>query len=245
MDDLMEFWSENNVDASLRTGIDAPAFRFFRIVKGCSVSGDELVSIGAEALSSGFFRVQSQVSLSQTAMYQEARVVGLDVSSGAAVFGLDVQPTDHVLDLCCAPGMKMLLLTEQTETGSVTGVDISEHRLNVTRNVLRKYGAKRARLFLTSGEDFSILAPPSEEERAAAAAGSEAVAYRPTGRRVLGPAGTPDDVALEAPQKKARKKTRQFELPHLLWASDFALSFESYALYDRVKKQKKIIFLFF
>lgn len=239
MDDLLDFWREHNVESALteKIGADAPAFRFFRVVKNSLVSEDELASIGAEALSLGFFRVSSSVGLSQLPMHQEGRIVGLDISSGAAVCALDVQPGHHVLDLCCAPGMKMLLLTEQIETGSVTGVDISQHRLNVTRNLLRKYGAKRARLFQTSGEDFSILAPPSEEERAAAAAatGSLALSYRPVGRRVLGPGGTLDDVALEAPQKKARKKTRQFELPNLLWASDFALGFESYALYDRVR----------
>lgn len=53
----------------------------------------------------------------------------------------------------------MLLLAESAGQGSVTGVDVNEHRLNVTRNVLRKYGAQRVRLFLASGECFMVLAP--------------------------------------------------------------------------------------
>ena len=56
----------------------------------------------------------------------------------------------------------MLMLVEMVDSGSVTGVDVNEHRMNVTRNVLRKYGAKRARLFLTTGEDFRVLAPVSD-----------------------------------------------------------------------------------
>jgi predicted O-methyltransferase YrrM len=54
---------------------------------------------------------------------------------------------------------KMLMLAEMACEGSVTGVDLSEHRLNVTRNVLRKYGAQRVRLFLAAGESFRVLAP--------------------------------------------------------------------------------------
>lgn len=32
----------------------------------------------------------------------------MDLSSGIAVYALDVQPGDHVLDICCAPGKKYL-----------------------------------------------------------------------------------------------------------------------------------------
>lgn len=28
----------------------------------------------------------------------------MDLSSGIAVYALDVQPGEHVLDICCAPG---------------------------------------------------------------------------------------------------------------------------------------------
>jgi ubiquinone/menaquinone biosynthesis C-methylase UbiE len=59
----------------------------------------------------------------------------------------------------------MLMLSELVgEKGSVTGVDVSEHRMNVTRNVLRKYNAQRVRLFLTTGEDFNVLAPVRERQ---------------------------------------------------------------------------------
>ena len=32
----------------------------------------------------------------------------MDLSSGIAVYALDVQPGDHVLDICCAPGNSFL-----------------------------------------------------------------------------------------------------------------------------------------
>lgn len=38
--------------------------------------------------------------------YKDGRIFGMDLSSGIAVYALDVQPGDHVLDICCAPGKK-------------------------------------------------------------------------------------------------------------------------------------------
>lgn len=32
------------------------------------------------------------------------QIYGIDAASGAAILALDVQPGDHVLDLCAAPG---------------------------------------------------------------------------------------------------------------------------------------------
>jgi hypothetical protein len=77
---------------------------------------------------------------------------------------------------------------------------------------------------------------PSEEERLkiAEASGIPIVSYRPVARKLLDDSGIAEDIVLEAPHKKA-KKNRQFELPDLLWSSEFALGFESFALYDRVR----------
>jgi hypothetical protein len=44
--------------------------------------------------------------------YRENKIFGIDLSSGLAVLALQVQPNDHVLDLCCAPGILQLSHSE-------------------------------------------------------------------------------------------------------------------------------------
>ena len=72
----------------------------------------------------------------------------------------------------------------------MTGVDNSELRLSVARNVLRKYEARRVRLFLGSGLVFGLLAPPSAEETQLEKAeaqrqGRPTYSYQPVALRVL------------------------------------------------------------
>ena len=40
------------------------------------------------------------------------KVYGIDVSSGAVVKALGVEAGDHVLDLCCAPGLPFQLTNQ-------------------------------------------------------------------------------------------------------------------------------------
>ena len=80
-------------------------------------------------------------------------IYGIDVSSAIAVHALEISSTDHVLDLCCAPGGKMCLIGDMQghddeSIGTVTGVDLSKHRLGTCKSLLRKYKMRRARLFL-------------------------------------------------------------------------------------------------
>ncbi|RUS23894.1 hypothetical protein BC938DRAFT_474447 [Jimgerdemannia flammicorona] len=86
----------------------------------------------------------------------------MDVSSGVAVHALELNPDDHVLDLCCAPGAKLCMIANllASGTGTVTGVDISPHRAATCRSLVRRYKAgARARLFVADGTVFNVLAP--------------------------------------------------------------------------------------
>jgi hypothetical protein len=198
--ELAAFWREYNVpDELLPKAATEEDVRYFRLTR--KAADDEaglaagLAELGAQPVGPGlpgFYRMSANVGLSSSVLYEQGRVMGCDLSSGAAVLlGLDVQPGHHVLDLCCAPGMKMLLMSELVgETGSVTGVDPNEMRLSVARNVLRKYDARRVRLFLCPGERFSFLAPPSAEEseleiEAATRAGRKSYSYMPVALRTL------------------------------------------------------------
>ncbi len=69
-------------------------------------------------------------------------------------------PGDHILDLCCAPGAKLCMISDRIQrTGSITGVDIAEQRLSVCRTLCSKYGIPNARLFLSDATTFKVLAP--------------------------------------------------------------------------------------
>ena len=115
------------------------------------------------------------MSMTGSPLYTEGHVFGIDVSSGAAVHVLGVQPTDHVLDLCCAPGAKLCMLSKLTGGacasipivqisycvaggGSVTGVDVSMERLSSCRTLVDKYACINVRLVLGDGTSFD--APP-------------------------------------------------------------------------------------
>lgn len=79
----------------------------------------------------------------------------MDAASVLAVQILDPQPGDHVLDLCCAPGMKLSLIGQLVGTnGSITGVDISKQRLAICRSLVKKHRVPRCRLFCADGRTF-------------------------------------------------------------------------------------------
>jgi 16S rRNA C967 or C1407 C5-methylase (RsmB/RsmF family) len=109
-----------------------------------------------------FFSLPIDVKLSSSHSYKGGEVYGLDVSSGLAVRALEITQDDQVLDVCCAPGAKLCYMADligQSGTGIVTGVDISLHRLNTCKSVIRKYKHNRVRLFQHDGTTFNVPPP--------------------------------------------------------------------------------------
>ncbi|KAI9019031.1 S-adenosyl-L-methionine-dependent methyltransferase [Hyaloraphidium curvatum] len=96
-------------------------------------------------------------------MYKRGWAVGMDAASGLCVRALDIAADDRVLDLCCAPGIKLCAIADELEVragvGSVTGVDVSEKRLVVCRSQVRKMGVTRCRLFCADGTAFGVPPP--------------------------------------------------------------------------------------
>lgn len=81
----------------------------------------------------------------------------MDSASALAVQIMDPQKGEHILDICCAPGMKLSLLGRMVGVdGSVTGVDISKHRLSTCRSIVKAHKVGRCRLFCEDGTRFSI-----------------------------------------------------------------------------------------
>ncbi|KAJ2228421.1 hypothetical protein H4R99_006190 [Coemansia sp. RSA 1722] len=120
----------------------------------------------------GFLAIADHsLRLSQLAANKQKQIVGIDVSSGIAVLALSVEPGDNVLDLCCAPGAKLLYLAElvaskegSNKKGSVTGVDIAPHRAATCRGIITKYAGQNkghVRIYIDDGTTFDAKAPPS------------------------------------------------------------------------------------
>ncbi|KAL9182759.1 hypothetical protein ACHAXT_004038 [Thalassiosira profunda] len=109
-----------------------------------------------------FFALPEDFGLNRSSSFRSGRVYGMDVTSGAAVAALlfdlydvvrpdsldaetgriahDAQTPIRVLDLCCAPGLKLCMMADLAPPASiVTGVDISSHRISLCKNIVVKY----------------------------------------------------------------------------------------------------------
>jgi 16S rRNA C967 or C1407 C5-methylase (RsmB/RsmF family) len=139
------------------TDISGNSVRYFRLKSPSSITGLDVHAEAREvewlsAWKPGkFFSLPGSISLVSNEHYQTSQVFGLDAASAAAVWALEPGTSDRVLDLCCAPGGKMMLLAEETK--EVTGVDVAMHRLCTTRALAKKYSVKNVRLMHGSGVD--------------------------------------------------------------------------------------------
>ncbi|KAJ3026479.1 hypothetical protein HDV00_011919 [Rhizophlyctis rosea] len=126
----------------------------FEVELGCPVEEVEWLK--------GFFCLDRNAKVGSSGSYRAGKIYGIDVSSGVAVAALDVEPDDHVLDLCAAPGGKLCYVADiqgYDSRGTITGVDISPHRMATCKNVTKKYKLHRVRLFVADGTTFDVHAP--------------------------------------------------------------------------------------
>lgn len=92
-------------------------------------------------------------NISKSALYKENKMYGIDIGSALSVLYLDPQQNDNILDLCCSPGTKLLFIADLVSQGNpqytqsaIVGNEISEHRLNITKSLLKRYGNEFVRL---------------------------------------------------------------------------------------------------
>ena len=78
----------------------------------------------------------------------------MDISSGWVVQALGLEDGMNHLELCCAPGNKLMYARDLMKEGSLTGVDISENRLDITRSLFKKYSHDSIRLFSHDATTF-------------------------------------------------------------------------------------------
>ena len=86
--------------------------------------------------------------------YKTSKIFAMDFGSILTVEALQIKSGDRILDLCCAPGGKLLKICDKLqfleqnkkkdneEKGSfgIYGNDISESRLNTAKKIIGKYG---------------------------------------------------------------------------------------------------------
>lgn len=162
-DAFVDFLKENDIDPSIYIASDSTP-RYIRLKPGCESYlrefEDEIkCKPGRVDWLPGFFSLPPDIQIANTKAYREGKIYGIDAASGAAVAALNICERDHILDLCAAPGAKLCMISDLLgNSGSITGVDVSRHRLAACRTMLQKYAlGDRCRLFVADGATFSLI----------------------------------------------------------------------------------------
>ncbi|KAF9969665.1 hypothetical protein BGZ73_007911 [Actinomortierella ambigua] len=247
--DFVTFLHTNDIDPSIYTVADLPRYVRLNPDPHNTITAEELsnqLGVAVEPVPGlgHFCRLPSTARLRQAQAYSEGRIFGMDLSSGIAVHALDVQPGDHVLDICCAPGAKLCMIAGQLTnsggvqsnrtssstklhmhiTGTVTGVDISNHRLATCRNLLKRHRLQQhARLFQADGTTFNVLRPSALDHiRAKILAASnkakanDAKPPLPTGSAATDlQQGEEKESHADVPSTEARRRPRAEDAPTL------------------------------
>jgi 16S rRNA C967 or C1407 C5-methylase (RsmB/RsmF family) len=145
--------------------------RYFRISQTSAVKGTQVDSRAEEVewlrkwKPDKFYRMPATVGLVSNEFYVKGEVFGLDAASAAAVWALEADSSDTVLDICCAPGGKAFLIAEVAK--EVWGVDVALHRLYTTRAMAKKYKINNLKLLLGDGRcpDKWQLLPMDKKRR--------------------------------------------------------------------------------
>ena len=141
--------------------------RYLRLRTGCSSStiDRDLAALGhpPAALTplENFIALDSKVPVTTLSCHGPRLALGMDLASGVVVRELlrGASRTAHVLDVCCAPGAKLLYAAELC--GSVTGVDISQSRIEQCKAHVRRLALTNVRLVAADATEW-LPAPPPE-----------------------------------------------------------------------------------
>jgi len=82
----------------------------------------------------------NETKINKNIYYEQGLLYGIDLSSSAAVISLNPLKNEKILDLCCSPGAKLMYISDKMgNTGGIVGIDISQNRLNICKNLITKY----------------------------------------------------------------------------------------------------------
>lgn len=173
---FQKFLKENGVDIALfydtKKIEQLPRYLRFNPLKKISIE-EVQVELGVPLTHvewiPNIYSIPADTKISHTQAYKNGEIYGIDLSSCAVVLALDPQSNEHILDLCCSPGSKLCYIADimksgsPSAVGSLTGVDINEHRLNVCRSLVNKYShSDIVKLYCEDGTTFKKL--PDQKE---------------------------------------------------------------------------------
>jgi len=136
----------------------ANARRF--VLASKKATGEELDCIklelpSAENLLPAIYHLPHDHNINHSKLFASGKIYGIDLGSIFAAKALGVMSGERVLDVCCAPGGKLLYFCDQIEHPDeevcIFGNDISDARLSIAQNLLKKYGFDN-RVILVNGD---------------------------------------------------------------------------------------------
>lgn len=126
------------------------------------------IELKPSILCKSFYEIDHDIRVGNIPSFKNGQILSMDISSALAIQALELEPNDHYLDLCCAPGAKLCMAGMMIQgcshniasniknSGSITGVDISKSRLSTCRSLVKKYKIGQVRLFCMDGTLFNI-----------------------------------------------------------------------------------------
>ena len=95
--------------------------------------------------------------ISKTEEFKYGKIVLQDKASIKVVEVLDPKPGEKILEVGSAPGMKTSMIQQLTGNKAyVISVDISEKRIKMQRNIMKKLGVENVELILADGKKLPI-----------------------------------------------------------------------------------------
>lgn len=108
------------------------------------------------ALLDGYYRLSTSALFQLQSLLDAGKITVQDESAGLAVELLAPQPGERVLDLCAAPGGKLLSIIQRMNgTGEIVAVDVDEQRVQVLLENLARIAFEQAVVHVADGGSFS------------------------------------------------------------------------------------------
>ncbi len=106
----------------------------------------------------GFYILKSRISIEEWEAFQKGWIYFQDESAALAVYLLDPQPGEIILDLCSAPGGKLTFLLEKIkQKGIVIAVDKSLKKIKLLQDNLSRLGIKEVLVCQGDALNFSVV----------------------------------------------------------------------------------------
>ncbi len=156
------FSQEENIEDYLKV-INTPLGITLRI-EGDNSARDNLIELlkqkGAEAQPAKDckFGIYTSKAVNYDMLKDMESVFIQDESSQLAVFEMDIEKGDKIIDVCAAPGGKTLFASYLTgDEGTIVAVDVNRHRLKVLADTAIKYRKKNIEIKLHDATIFNPL----------------------------------------------------------------------------------------